>query len=94
MELLQELKLSEKLHFIKTFENEIVSDTQEKYRKINDLLFFCKDSEVDVVLKAMRSLCRVFCEVLPTYRIRQDFEKEKEKGVTLSKDVQSLRDLE
>jgi len=43
MKILKELRLPEKLHLIKAIENEIVSDTQEKYRKINDLIVFCKD---------------------------------------------------
>jgi hypothetical protein len=92
MELLEEMKLGEKLYLIKTIEGEVLADTEEKYRKLKDLIMFCRDQDVDIVIKALKSLCRVFCEILPSYRIRTDFDNEK--GITVSKEVQKLRDLE
>jgi hypothetical protein len=32
----------------------------------------CSDSrDIDVVIKALKALCEVFCDVLPGYRIRE-----------------------
>lgn len=67
-----EMNLAQKLSFLKSSANEIVSAVEEKYRKISDLLLLCHDPrDIDVVLKAIGTLCKVFCDILPTYRIRQ-----------------------
>ena len=39
----------------------------------------CGDENVDVVLKATKSLCDIFCDILPDYRIRQIEEEDAKK---------------
>eukprot|EP00347_Sterkiella_histriomuscorum_P017847 403347746 len=71
-ELMKEMNIAQKLSYIKATSNEIVQDVEEKYRKINDLLMLCSDAkDIDVVLKSIQALCEVFCDILPTYRIRE-----------------------
>ena len=67
------LTFSEKLSLVKLIANEIIADTEKKYRKINDLLLFTEDpKDVDIVLKAVQELCRVYVEIIPAYRLRED----------------------
>lgn len=69
--LISEMNLAQKLELIKVISNEIIANPEEKYRKINDLLLFCKDpKDIDVVIRALQKLCDVFCDILPSYRIR------------------------
>lgn len=71
------------------------------------MLKLCSDpKDIDVVLKAVTHLCTVFCDILPSYRIRQykdgskdedDEEEAKEPGAKkqkISKEVEQLRDQE
>lgn len=72
MELLKEMNLAEKLQFIKGTQMEIIRSPETRYRKLKDLLIFCSDpKDIDVVIKALKSLCEVFCDILPGYRIRE-----------------------
>ena len=98
------LKLSfpEKLSLVKSVADEIIFNTERKYRRINDLIVFTEDpKDVDIVLKAVQQLCRVFVEIIPAYRIREesskglvDDEAGAKKGMKLSKEVSQLRDYE
>lgn len=79
---------------MKSIADEVIYDVDRKYRKINDLLLFTEDPKnIDVVLKAVQQLCRVFVDIIPAYRIREikaeDIEKEKgaNKGLKISKEV-------
>jgi len=60
-------------------------------------LLCCSDpKDIDVVIKALKSLCEVFSDILPGYRIRenkQDNEDDKN-DTRVSRDVQSMRDFE
>ncbi len=52
-----------------------------------------------MVLKATSALCDVFEDVLPSYRIRQNYEegdskKDGKKNVKISKEVEQLRSQE
>jgi len=56
---------------------EIIVRPAHRYRKLQDLLTLCRDpNNVDVVLKAVVNLCEVFCEIIPSYRIREFNENE------------------
>ena len=82
---------------IKTIKNEIISFPAYRYRKLTDLLQFCKEpKEIDVVLKSIEALCEVFCDILPSYRIRQydDAGEESKSTVKVSKEVEALRTQE
>ena len=51
-----------------------------RYRKLKDLLMMCRDGgSVDVVIKSVGSLCEVFCEIIPSYRIRDIVPEEEKK---------------
>ena len=72
-DIIKELTFAEKIALIKTIGNEIMANSERKYRKINDLLMFTKEpKEVDVVLKAIEELAKVFKEIIPSYRIREE----------------------
>jgi hypothetical protein len=52
----------------------------------------CSDpKDIDVVLKAVTHLCTVFCDILPSYRIRHFKEDEEKDAKKVSKDVENLR---
>lgn len=73
------MNIAQKLSFIKATAKEIVQNVEEKYRKLNDLLILCSDpKDIDVVLKSLKALCDVFCDILPTYRIRESGKDSKE----------------
>lgn len=66
------------------------------------MFVFTKDpKDVDVVHKAIGALCKVYVDIIPSYRIREDQSMDKvddktgkEKGMKLSKEVKQLRDYE
>lgn len=68
---------------------------EERYRKLKDLIIFCSDpKDIDVVIKALKVLCDVFCDILPGYRIKEQkstnftevvAKKEEKKGKTSKK---------
>ena len=50
----------------------MIAAPEDKFRKLKDLLLCCSDpKDIDVVIKAMKALCDVFCDILPGYRIRE-----------------------
>ena len=93
MELLKEMNIAQKLSFIKATQAEIVLSPEDKHRKLKDLLLCCSDpKDIDVVIRAVKALCQVFCDVLPGYRIKE--QKPASEDVKVSKDVQSMREHE
>lgn len=66
------MNIAQKLSYIKGTVKDITSNVEEKYRKINDLIMLCSDpKDIDVVFKSIKALCEVFCDIIPTYRIRE-----------------------
>jgi len=94
-EVLSHLSFADKIGLVQALAHEIISFPSYRYRKLRDLLKLCSDpKDIDVVLKAMIALCDVFCDILPSYRIRQyDDEKSKNEG-KVSKDIEALRTQE
>ena len=96
------LSFSEKMELIKVLADSIIANAEQKFRKLGDLIALTEDPKsVDIVLKACDELCRVFCEILPSYRLREDSstttvddETGAKKGMQLSKEVKQLRDYE
>ena len=93
------LTFAEKMGLIRVIADEIISFPAFRYRKLKDLLKLCADpKDVDVVLKAVAALCDVFCDIIPSYRIRQynkeDLEKEKDQHGKISKDTEAIRQQE
>ncbi len=87
-ELVKDLTLADKIGLSSTIANEILTNPEEKYRKLNDLLVLCKDREVDVIVKAVEALCKVYKDIIPAYKIREHIEGD---GKKLSKEVIKLR---
>lgn len=87
---------------MKQIAKEVIEDTDRKYRKINDLILFTQDpKDVDIVLRAIEELSRVFIDIIPAYKIREDMstsavddEAGAKKGMMLSKEVKQVRDYE
>ena len=75
-----ELSFAQKISIVNTIKNEIISFPAYRYRKLRDLLTFCEDNNIDVVLKAVAALCKVFCDIIPSYRIREIGDKPEEKS--------------
>jgi nucleolar complex protein 3 len=107
MELLKAMNVAEKLTFIRSTANELIIDPEDKYRKLKDLLLCCSDpKDIDVVIKALKALCDVFCDILPGYRIREQKtnvsedaaggseKKDEGKSQKVSKEVQNMREHE
>lgn len=96
------MSFAEKLVWVKELADDIIGDSEHKYKKIDDLIVFTEDpKDVDIVVKAVQQLCRVFLEIIPSYRIRDgantdqvDDETGAKKGMKLSKEVKSVRDFE
>ena len=65
------MNIAEKLSLIKQAQHEIISSPEEKFRKLKDLVLCCSDPKIDVVIKAVKALCDIFSDILPTYRIRE-----------------------
>jgi nucleolar complex protein 3 len=80
---------------VKAIGHEIISFPAFRYRKLKDLLKLCSDpKDVDVVLKSVTQLCIVFCDILPSYRIRQYEDAQDKEEAKLSKEVEVLRSQE
>ena len=99
-ELLKELTFAQKISSIGAIRDDIISFPAFRYRKLRDLLTFCEDpKDIDVVLKAVTALCDVFCDTIPSYRVREQGEKDKEeqadkngsKPVRVSKEIEALQ---
>ena len=51
---IKQLTFAEKLNLVKVIADEVINDTDKKYRKLNDLLLFTEEpKDIDVVLKAV-----------------------------------------
>jgi len=100
MEVLRQMNIAQKLGFIRDTALDIVSNVEEKHRKLSDLLLLCSDpKDIDVVIKAIKSLSEVFCDIIPSYRIREqktDVTETEGKGKTqkVSKEVKTMREFE
>ena len=70
-EVQSKLSFAQKLQMVKSLTVSIVSFPAFAQNKLKDLLKFCADNNLDVVLKAVKALQEVFCDILPDYRIRQ-----------------------
>lgn len=85
------MRFSQKISLVKSLTSDIISFPAFSYRKLRDLIKLCADSNIDVVLKATASLCDLFLDILPDYRIRQIAEEEGKKE-KVSKEIGELRD--
>lgn len=65
------------------------------------MLFTEDPKDVDIVQRAIEALCKVFMEIIPAYKLREEASKDvvddetgAKKGMKLSKDVKQIRDYE
>jgi len=102
-ETLHNLSFAQKSTLITKLTQEIIEASERRYRKINDLILLTEDpKDVDIVQKAIEALCKVFLEIIPAYRLREDLNKNDsvddetgaKKGLKLSKEVKQVRDYE
>lgn len=93
---LKTMSFPEKLTALKELADEILINPERNYQKMDDLFLFTEDAKhFDIVIMALKQLERVFMDIIPSYRIREDFEDEEKKSKQkLSKEVQNLRDYE
>lgn len=68
----------------------ILSNPELQYCKLESILELCNDYDEHIQSLAISSLCAVFIDILPGYRI-QDHEEE---GIVLSKEVKAVRIFE
>lgn len=85
------MSVEDKLELSKMIANELKSAIETNYKKMNDLLLLCEDNNDEVVRLTLKNLSEVFCDVLPSYKIR---EEEKKEEAQLSKEVKKLREQE
>ena len=85
-DVISKMSFGQKIRTVNDLKADIIATPSFSYHKLKDLLTLCADSSLDVVLKATKSLCEIFSDILPDYRIRQmEGEDQKEK---VSKEVQ------
>lgn len=75
-ELLRDISVEDKLDLVKMISNEIKSSTESHYKKLSDLLMLCEDNNDQIIKSALKNITEVFCDVLPSYKIREEEEKE------------------
>ena len=100
--LLESLNIAQKLALAKEIADEIINASERRYRKLADLIALTRDrKDIDVVLKALELLCKVFLEIIPDYKLREevgtktvDDKGGAKRGIKLSKDVKQLREFE
>lgn len=88
------MSFPEKVTTIKLLAEEILHNPEKNHDKLEELMKFTEDAKhFDIVLQALSHLHRVFIEIIPSYRIREEpFKNDKDKK--LSKEVTQLRDYE
>ncbi len=88
---------SKKEIIIKLF-NLVISFPNENFDKIKLLLVFLQDKNIKIVLKSMRLLTKLFIDILPSYKIREDLDEKNNSGAgknkLLSKEVESTQTFE
>jgi hypothetical protein len=88
---------SKKEVIIKLF-NLIISFPNENYDKIKLLIIFLQDKNIKIVLKTMRLLTKLFIDILPSYKIREDLDEKNNSGAgknkQVSKEVEKVQTLE
>ena len=102
MEVISKMSFAQKVQATKSIADDIIADSDRKFKRINDLLLMTQDpKDVDIVSHSILQLKRVFMEIIPSYRIREganktvvDDEEGAKKGMKLSKEVTQLRNYE
>lgn len=78
--------------------NLIISFPHENYDKIKLLIVFLQDKNIKIVLKTMRLLTKLFIDILPSYKIREDLDEKNNSGAgknkQVSKDVEKVQTYE
>lgn len=70
---IKSLNFGQKISLMKRIADDVIMNSEKKFRKISDLILFTEDpTSIDIVQKAVQHLCRVFTEIIPAFRIRED----------------------
>ena len=89
---LDNLTKDNKLEILKKLYKLITSYTQQNSDKIELLFSFCEDKSLQVVIKGLKYLRKLFLDILPNYNIRDIADKDKKKNY--SKEVEGLHKYE
>jgi len=92
------LDFKSKKEIIMKLFNLIISFPNENYDKIKLLIVFLKDKNIKIVLKTMRLLNKLFIDILPSYKIREDLDEKNNSGAgknkQISKEVEKVQSFE
>lgn len=92
------LDFKSKKEIIMKLFNLIISFPNENYDKIKLLIVFLQDKNIKIVLKTMRLLTKLFIDILPSYRIREDLDEKNNSGAgknkQVSKEVEKVQSFE
>ena len=77
---LKTMSFPEKLTALKELAEDILINPERHHKKLDDLFLFTEDAKhFDIVIMALKQLERVFIDIIPSYRIREDYKEESEK---------------
>lgn len=92
------LDFKSKKEIISKLFNLIISFPNDNYDKINLLIVFLQDKNIKIVLKTIRLLSKLFIDILPSYKIREDLDEKNNSGAgknkQVSKDVEKIQTFE
>ncbi|XP_076311542.1 nucleolar complex protein 3 [Tachypleus tridentatus] len=89
-------KLTERRQKIGLLASSVVENPEENLRNLKELVLLMGEKDPEIFLSSRKlaalSLLEIFCDILPSYKIRVPTEKEKVQRV--KKDIKKLRDFE
>jgi len=95
---IDQLDFPSKKEIIQKLFNLIISFPNENFDKINLLIIFLQDKNIKIVLKTMRLLTKLFKDIMPAYKIREDLDEKNNSGAgknkQISKEVEKIQTFE
>lgn len=95
---IDQLDFPEKKEIVQKLFNLIISFPNENFDKINLLIIFLQDKNIKIVLKTMRLLTKLFKDIMPAYKIREDLDEKNNSGAgknkQISKEVEKIQTFE
>ena len=81
----------DKLTALSSITGVILESPETSLRLLKEMFVLLEDDSPVIIVETLKKLCDVFLDILPSYKLRVDDEKE---DVKLSKEVQQLRDYD
>ena len=95
---IDQLDFPSKKEIVQKLFNLIISFPNENFDKINLLIIFLQDKNIKIVLKTMRLLTKLFKDIMPSYKIREDLDEKNNSGAgknkQISKEVEKIQTFE